>query len=322
MSCSRRAFAFVAFAISFLPSVVTAQSNTPEPQLVRLSYVDGDVRFNVGDSKGPDLKKPWQQATVNLPIESGYALSTGEGRAAVEFESGSMIYVAPNSLVMFTNLWVSGGKLDTEFELVTGTVTLNFWQNPNETLAVHLPTGLMSVEYPESAYDRIDSYLDGFAVTPQADTGSDLVPNGASKMHLDHGETLVFSGDKPVQIQGAGQSQGSSDWDKWVADQVTARNTATEAALKASGMSDTIPGLADLYASGTFSACAPYGACWQPNVAQQAPAQAPNAPATPQGAPATPTPAPFPPTKAPNLIILDGCPTPAWVLTMVTAKTQ
>jgi FecR protein len=63
-----------------------------------------------------------EKAEVNLPIEDGYALATEEGRAEVEFESGSMVYVAPHSVVLFDQLLSTGHKFETQLKLVTGTM--------------------------------------------------------------------------------------------------------------------------------------------------------------------------------------------------------
>jgi len=212
----------------FVSTFPTRSADVPksEPQIVRLSHVEGEVRFNRGDGKRPDLQKPWELADVNLPIAQGYALATGAGRATIEFESGSMVYVAPNSVVLFNDISSTDGWLETRLQLVTGTLTTNVPQNPEEHFVLGSPIGKIEISYPESSYIRVDSYLDGMAVTPQADTGSDVNPNGGSKLHVKKGETLVFEGDKPMRIDGAGQSPGSMDWDRWVAVQVAEHDAA------------------------------------------------------------------------------------------------
>src|SRR5580658_7121437 len=97
---------FLTICAAFFPtSVASAAAAQSVPQLVRVSYMQGDVRFNRGDAKQPNLKKPWQQADVNLPIAENYALATGaDGRAEIELETGSVIYVAENSVVLFEQL--------------------------------------------------------------------------------------------------------------------------------------------------------------------------------------------------------------------------
>src|SRR5579875_1667440 len=64
--------------------------NSNCPQIVRLSYVEGDVRITRGklaekqDAKLTGASTGWEQAVANLPIESGYSIVTGTGRAEIE----------------------------------------------------------------------------------------------------------------------------------------------------------------------------------------------------------------------------------------------
>ena len=313
------ALSLLMFSATFLPSVVVAAS-TPDndAQLVRLSYVEGDVRFNRGDDKGPNLKKPWEQAEVNLPIEQNFALATDDGRAVLEFEDGSEIYVAENSVVIFDYLNSTLGLLRAQLELVSGAVTTDLKPVYAEVFEIDMPTGRYQVTYPRSSFVRIDSFLDGFAVTPQSDAGSDFSQNGSSDLRIAKGETLTFQSGQPVRIDGAGQSKAPNDWDQWVNAQVEARNTAMQAALKASGLSAPIPGLTDLYANGTFSSCAPYGMCWEPSQQAATPPQAvpPGPTAQPPGG------KPFKPQLVAFRTLIAECPAPEWMTTAsVLAKT-
>jgi hypothetical protein len=278
-----RVFSLLAFSAMLLPPAMATTSTTTriDAQLVRVSYVDGDVRFNRGDGKRPDLKKPWEHAEVNLPVEQGFALATGAGRAEVEFEDGSVIYVAENTVVLFDELSEVLGILITRLELISGTVTTDVRPAFAETFTIEMPTGEYDVSYPKGSFVRLDSYLDGMAVTPQGDIGYDFSQNGSQDVHITKGQTLTYEAGHPVRIDGAGQSEASNDWDQWVYARVEARSTAMQAALKASGLSTPIPGLTDMYKSGTFSPCAPYGTCWEPSPQSAAPPQA-NQQAAPQ----------------------------------------
>lgn len=249
-----------------------AAAAASEPQLVRVSYMQGDVRFSLGDGARPDLKKPWQQADVNLPIEKGFALATGaDGRAVIEFESGSMIYLAENSVLLFERMTEANGVPTTEVELVSGTLTTAVQTVPKEVFSVDLPRGEYQVTYPEQSYVRIDSYLDGSVFTPQAESGLEFAQDGVPTVHLGKGQTLTYDGDKLVRANLYVQPKPPTEWDRWVEARYQARADAMQAALKASGLKTPIPGLTDMYASGTFSACAPYGMCWEPSEEAMAP---------------------------------------------------
>jgi hypothetical protein len=261
---------FLAICTAFFPTSVAAAAATAAaqsvPELVRVSYMQGDVRFNRGDAKQPNLKKPWQQADVNLPIAENYALATGaDGRAEIELETGSVIYVAENSVVLFEQLIETNGTPLTRLELVSGTITTGVKTVPGEFFIVDVPIGEFRVIYPQSSFVRLDSYLDGMVFTPQADAGFDFGQNGPKKIHVAKEQTLTYADGQAAQIGVAGGSTAPNDWDRWVATRYDARTTAMQAALKASGLTSPIPGLTDMYASGTFSACAPYGMCWEPS---------------------------------------------------------
>jgi FecR protein len=263
------AVAFLAICTAFFPTslaAATAKTASPtEPQLVRVSYMQGDVRFNRGDAKQPNLKKPWERADVNLPIMGNYALATGgDGRAEIEFERGSVIYVAENSVVLFEELTSTNGTPLTRLELVSGTITTGIKPVPGELFAIGISEGELRISYPQSSFVRVDSYLDGMAFTPQDKSGFDFVQIPA-KVHVAQGQTLTYEDGQAPRLSGSAQANAPSEWDRWVTARYEARDTAMQAALKASGLLSPIPGLTDMYASGTFSACAPYGMCWEPS---------------------------------------------------------
>jgi FecR protein len=318
------------FVVTFCMAIcspASKASSTPstDAQLVRLSYVQGDVRFNRGDAKEPDLKKPWEQAEVNLPIEQNFALATGaDGRAEIEFESGSIIYVAENSVILFEQLAMKDGVPTTRLELVSGTVTTGLESVPKELFVIDTPTGQLQIKYPESSFVRLDSYLDGMAFTPQSDSGWDFALNSRSKTHILKGQTLTFEDGQPLRLDGAGLSKAPNDWDQWADARYQARSATMQAALKASGLASPIPGLTDLYANGTFSPCAPYGTCWDPSQQRMTPTQdshvQPSSQATAQSGPQV-SGTPFVPKPVEFRTLVSQCPFPAWFNKTVMATT-
>ncbi len=225
------------------------------PGIVRLSYVQGDVRLSPGDGKTPDLTKPWQRAEVNVPVLKGYGIATGNGRAEVEFEYGSEIYLAENSVLLFQTLTTKGGVPSTEVELVTGTATVSFRPIPQESFIVTSPTETMQLVQPGLV--QVDSFLDGATVTIHGNGWDDVMQG-----HL--GFVVYRQRLAPGERRPGDQSNVPAGWDAWVAERVKQRNTDAAAALKASGMSSLTPGLIDLYKGGTFFPCAPFGTCWEP----------------------------------------------------------
>jgi FecR protein len=265
MKVSSRRFFFllglVGFFLVLAKSALAAKDTYP--QIVRLSYVQGDVRLSRGDGKHPDLKKPWEQAQVNTPIEQGFSLATGEGRAEIEFENGATAYLAENSVLIFNQLESEDGLTRTLLTLDTGTATFSVQPTGGDTFVVKISAAEVGFNHPTSA--RLDKYLDGLAFTPQEEKGEDFQQVGLKTIHLAKGQTITYQNGQPVQLQGVENSNMHAEWDNWVDARMKTREAAIEAGLQASGLPKPIPGLVDLATQGTFFSCEPYGKCWQPN---------------------------------------------------------
>jgi hypothetical protein len=250
-------------------------TDTEYPQIVRLSYVEGDVRVSRGEKKKHDKNSGWEQAAADLPLETGYSLVTGNGRAEVELEDASTIYLAENSVLMLNDLHTVGGVPYTEMALLTGTATLHVKPYVSgELFVLHMPTDSLVTKYSQVTDLRVSSYTDGIALTSLA-VGT-LGLNGAVKGQvLALGTTLYFKNGKRTIDAGPIQQSDFTAWDKWVADRYTARETAMTEMLKASGLTNPVPGMADMQGQGRFVDCQPYGTCWEPNQApgQPSPAQ-------------------------------------------------
>jgi hypothetical protein len=249
-----------------------------DPEIVRLSFIQGDVRFSRGDAKGPNLEKDWEQAAVNLPILQNYSLATGNGRAEIEFEYGSVVYLAENSVLLFDTASVTNGVPTTELELITGTATFSMHGIAGERF--QLATSTDRVVFPGTSYMRVDSYLDAIALTPQVN-GNMASTTGLVK--LVKGTPNFYRDGVSIQAGATDQSGTPADWDAWVDARVKQRDADTAAALKASGLPGFIPGLTDMYKGGTFFACAPYGTCWEPKELKSAKVPAPSGAAAVNG---------------------------------------
>jgi hypothetical protein len=119
MNCRRFGLLMVLAAVSLVfasPPAALAYDYS-YARVVRLSLVDGDVQVARADAQG------WEQAVVNLPIQQGYSLATGRGRAEIEFESGATSRLADNSILQFTELALSSGGRITKLTLTQGTAT-------------------------------------------------------------------------------------------------------------------------------------------------------------------------------------------------------
>jgi hypothetical protein len=253
----------ILLAAYFPPIAYAATKDASDPQLVRLRYVQGDVRFNRGDGKHPDLKRPWEVAIANLPIEQNYALATGDGRAEIEFEDGSEVYVAENTVLLFTELTSANDVPRTKLELVSGTVTAGLQPLPGEFFEIDTPTGQVGSSFPQRSFVRIDAYLDGMELTPQMETATEFDNHGEGAL-LTKGQTVTFQDGAAPRAAKPSEFRASDDFDKWAGARYQARAVTMAAALKASGLTSPVVGLEDMYENGTFTPCPPYGMCWEP----------------------------------------------------------
>src|SRR6476661_2550934 len=79
-----------------------------QARIVRISYVEGDVRLDNGHG--------YESATMNVPLTERDWLQTGsDGWAEVQLEDGSLIRLAPDTEIAFTELGrsSSGGTITT-----------------------------------------------------------------------------------------------------------------------------------------------------------------------------------------------------------------
>jgi hypothetical protein len=233
-----------------------------DTEIVRLSRVEGDVRISEGKSGKVELKTDWGAAVNGLPIDEGFTIATGSGRAEIEFESGWTLYLADNSTLEFQTLMVYDDAPQTSVALLTGTLSVYFKPAPGETLLVTTPAGQQSLLETAGAL-RIESYLDAMSMTALENNAVMVETGRGEDLSLAKGQTAYS---RAEQIDFGGLKSGAPEgWNSWVSARVSKRDAALSAGLKASGLDAPIPGLADLYISGKFFDCEPYGRCWEPN---------------------------------------------------------
>ena len=275
-----------------------------EDRVVFIASVQGDVRISDGKDHHADLNTPWQEVLGGERVVEGSALSTGNGRAEIEFENGSTVYLAENSLLLFKELRAPGDRAVSRMALATGTATFSMQPTITESFFIDTPTAQLALSETEKFFVRIDAYLDGTAITAEGQKAQMVVWRDGGQLQLLKGKTVFFQDGAVVrpparstQAEAQGmtpfpwtmpdfqlpalaylynrtsemhpgpeneQTQAASEWDAWVSDRVEQRNAVTAAALKASGLSSPIPGLVDLYEQGRFFSCEPYGTCWEP----------------------------------------------------------
>jgi len=107
----------LACALVALPAMADSQA-----RIVRLSDVQGSVEIDKNTGMG------FEKAFLNLPITQGTRLRTRDtGRAEIEFEDGSTVRLAPNTMIDFSRLGLSdAGQRISEVNLTEGKAYVNW----------------------------------------------------------------------------------------------------------------------------------------------------------------------------------------------------
>jgi hypothetical protein len=101
-----------------------------QARIVRLSYVEGNVRLDTGQG--------YESATMNVPLTERDWLQTGpDGWAEVQLEDGSLIRLAPDTVIAFTRLArASSGATLTTVDLDQGEAEFKVTQHNDGEFAV------------------------------------------------------------------------------------------------------------------------------------------------------------------------------------------
>jgi hypothetical protein len=236
------------------------------PQIVRVSYVQGEVKLSLGIDGSPDLGKNWIAAGVNFPIEEGATLATEEGRAEVEFENGSMVYLAEHSVLQFLELSSDFQGTVTKVTLLTGRATFAVESNGHDEFTVVAAATQWHTSLTKTV--RVEGALDGALFRVVEGSLQILEGKPPRVIKLGPGEAVQsIDGMMMTRAKNLREDAEQTAWDQWVKEEQTARRADIAKGLKESGLAMPIPGLVDLVRDGTFSDCAPYGKCWEPKEA-------------------------------------------------------
>ena len=248
---------FTFLFVGWLP----ARGDASHARIIRLSLVQGDVRF-ARDVKGDPLtsdKATWEGATLNLPIRQGYVLATDHGRAEVEFENGAMAFLAENTVLEFYDLSLEDGAKTTRLVLRQGTAS--FYVNPGGGDYFSVTGGDFTVEADGRAGFRLDNFDDGSVVNVTKGRASVLRKDKTTA--LVKGQSLSMHADDKNSTEIA-RLPANDDFDRWVSGREDAVATATTAAQQYVSSPYYSSGMADLYTYGSWYPVGGYGNCWRP----------------------------------------------------------
>src|SRR6266849_7482858 len=141
-----------------------AAADSSHARIIRLSLVQGDVRFARQTHGDPlaDSNATWETAEMNLPIRQGYVLATDNGRAEVEFENGAMTFLKEHTVLEFYDLSLNDSARTTRLVLRQGSAS--FYVNPAGDDYFSVTGGDFTVEALGRTEFRLDNYDDGSTV--------------------------------------------------------------------------------------------------------------------------------------------------------------
>jgi FecR protein len=239
-----------------------AQADVSHARIVRLSLVQGQVRFARDFHKDSmdDSKAVWELAPLNLPIRQGYAISTdSDARAEVEFENGAMAFLSPNTTIEFYDLSLDEGAYVTRLILRQGSGI--FYVHPAKGDYFSVTGGDFSVEANGRTRFRLDNFDDGSSVAVELGQINVLRNKGTQPLTKGQAYSINVGKEATPVIARAGDPD---DFDKWVSGRIDAVATATAYSNQYVSSGGYDSGFADLYNYGSFYNVPGYGWGWQP----------------------------------------------------------
>ncbi len=254
------------FSLAFLPmcfcfSVKPATADTSHARIIRLSYVQGDVRI-AHDVKGDPLQSgdaAWERASLNLPIHQGDAVATDNGRAEVEFESGTSAFLSENTVLEFYDLSLEDGSFTTRLILRQGSASFSVRPDRGDYFSV--TGGDFSVEANEKSYFRVNNYDDGSDV--QVFRGHVSVLSKDKTTPVGKGQSLSVRAADPDSVS-VESASNTDEFDQWVSGRIDSGEAALNGSRRYSGVYDYTSGFGDLYTFGGWYPIDGFGYCWRP----------------------------------------------------------
>lgn len=239
----------------------TASADNSHIRIIRLSLVQGDVRYASSFHGDPltDSKAVWQTAPLNMPIREGSALATGTGRAEVEFENGAMAFLSENTVLEFYDLSLHDGEKITRLVLRQGSAIFYTHSQTGDYFSV--TGGDFTVEAGVRSRFRLNNFDDGSTVDVEA--GQVSVLRDEKSTPLEKGQSLSVRASDPKN-QVIARADSTDDFDRWVSGRIDSVVTATNYTNQYTSTTNYTSGFSDLYTFGSWLSMPGYGYGWRP----------------------------------------------------------
>lgn len=227
-----------------------------QARIVRISYVEGDVRLDNGHG--------YESATMNVPLAENNWLQTGpDGWAEVQLEDGSLIRLAPDTVIAFTQLArASSGATLTTVDLDQGEAEFKIAKHNDGDFAVTVKKNTIALT--RSGSFRVTStnadplevaVWKGEVSVSDTDNGGEVAVKKNETFVLDPNDAARYALDKGVD---------QDDLDQWSGQRDDALSTYASAG-PGYAQSPYQYGASDLNYYGQYYDVPGYGEVWQPN---------------------------------------------------------
>jgi hypothetical protein len=227
-----------------------------QARIVRISYVEGEVRLDTGQG--------YESATMNVPLTERDWLETGsDGWAEVQLEDGSLIRLAPNTVIAFTQLArASSGATLTTVDLDQGEAEFKVIQHNDGEFNVTVRKNTIALT--RSGSFRVTStnadplevaVFKGEVGVSDTDNGGEVAVKQNETFVLDPNDVARYALDKGVD---------TDDLDQWSTQRDDALSTYASAG-QGYAQSPYQYGASDLNYYGQYYDVPGYGEVWQPN---------------------------------------------------------
>jgi hypothetical protein len=227
-----------------------------QARIVRISYVEGEVRLDNGHG--------YESATMNVPLTERNWLQTGsDGWAEVQLEDGSLIRLAPDSVIAFTQLArTSSGATLTTVDLDQGEAEFKVTKHDDGDFNVTVKKNTIALTHSGSF--RVTStnanplevaVWKGEVGVSDTDNGGEVAVKKNETFVLDPNDVARYALDKGVD---------SDDLDQWSTQRDDFLSTYASAG-PGYAQSPYQYGASDLNYYGQYYDVPGYGEVWQPN---------------------------------------------------------
>jgi hypothetical protein len=220
-----------------------------QPNPIRLGFVEGDVLFwrpGAGD---------WQAAQINIPLATGDALATRQGRLELQIGAKSFVRAADA-----TELRVKSNEPDfLQLDISAGRLAVDVRDlSQGAALEVDTPNAVVSIAH--DGYYRIDVDGDTTHFVARRGGHANIKPAGGSIAEVATGEAVDVDGTSSARLS-ALAAPPFDDWDRWNYDRVD----GLLAAPRPDAVSPEIYGTNELQQYGDWQYNNQYGSVWVPS---------------------------------------------------------